>query len=109
LLLPNVFFNCSVSASKVAEIFTSCDLAILSTSTVCLEALACNATVAAGYYVDNQKEIYEYLKTNNFIYGLNSLLNLHIFNIHNVDFVPINTLSVCSKVNFYSQYFKSLL
>jgi spore coat polysaccharide biosynthesis predicted glycosyltransferase SpsG len=110
LLFSNVFFHSSVPAQKVADIFTNCDLAILSTSTVCFEALACNATVAAGYYVDNQKEVYEYLNKHNFIYGLGSLLDLHTFNIQNMDFVSTNTLpSVCGKVNFYANYFKSLI
>ena len=29
--------------------------------------------MAAGYYVDNQKECYEYLKKNNYIVGLGNL------------------------------------
>ncbi|MDR0603976.1 MAG: UDP-2,4-diacetamido-2,4,6-trideoxy-beta-L-altropyranose hydrolase [Bacteroidales bacterium] len=109
-LLYNVYIHSSISAQKVADIFTNCDLAILSASTVCLEALACNATVAAGYYIDNQKEIHEYLKSNNFIYGLGELLNLRTFNIYDVRYMSTNTLSsVCSKVKFYNEYFKSLI
>jgi UDP-2,4-diacetamido-2,4,6-trideoxy-beta-L-altropyranose hydrolase len=107
--LTHAVFHRSVSAQMIADIFLNCDLAILSASTVCLEALVYNAPVAAGYYVDNQKEIYEYLTMNNFVYGLGSLLNLQTFNLSNIDFASINALPcVCSKVMLYAKYFKSL-
>jgi spore coat polysaccharide biosynthesis predicted glycosyltransferase SpsG len=72
-LLKNVFFHRSIPAQAVADIFSTCDLAILSASTICLEALACRATVAAGYYVDNQKEFYQYLKQSNWLISLDAL------------------------------------
>jgi UDP-2,4-diacetamido-2,4,6-trideoxy-beta-L-altropyranose hydrolase len=108
-LFSNVFLHHSVSSRKVADIFTGCDLAILSASTVCLEALACHAHVAAGYYVDNQKEFYDYLEHNHFIYGLGSLPDCDSFNIHSMSFSLTNILpSICSKTNCYVEYFKSL-
>lgn len=48
----------NLSAKEMANVFHSVDLVILSASTVCLEALSCQALVAAGYYVENQKEVY---------------------------------------------------
>jgi spore coat polysaccharide biosynthesis predicted glycosyltransferase SpsG len=78
--LPDVFFHRSVSAQEVADIFSNCDLAILSASTICMEALACHARVAAGYYADNQMDFYKYLINNKFIYGLGYLFN-HNFNL----------------------------
>lgn len=53
--------NClkNISAEVMALLFTSCDLAVLSASTVSLEALSRHTKIAVGYYVNNQKEIYE--------------------------------------------------
>jgi spore coat polysaccharide biosynthesis predicted glycosyltransferase SpsG len=84
--LVNVVFHRSVSAHEVVNILSGCDLSIVSASTVCLEALACHARVAAGYYVDNQKEFYKYLKINNFIVGLDSLFYSTSFNVDNFNF-----------------------
>jgi UDP-2,4-diacetamido-2,4,6-trideoxy-beta-L-altropyranose hydrolase/UDP-4-amino-4,6-dideoxy-N-acetyl-beta-L-altrosamine N-acetyltransferase len=74
--LSRVRFHRAVSAQEVVNLFSNCDLAVLSASTVCLEALACGAKVAAGYYVDNQKEFYEYLIRNGYVYGMGNLLNV---------------------------------
>lgn len=48
-----------LDAEGMASLFRSSDLAVVSMSTVCLEALACGTKVAAGWYVDNQKQGYE--------------------------------------------------
>jgi UDP-2,4-diacetamido-2,4,6-trideoxy-beta-L-altropyranose hydrolase len=104
----SIAFHHAISAQEVANLFSNCDLAVLSASTICIEALACGARVAAGYYVDNQKEFYEYLKTNRFIYGLDSLTNMESFDIH-INFRETNALpSVCCNTNLYIEYFKSL-
>ena len=64
-----------LTASQMAELFSWCDLAVVSMSSVCLEALACGAAVAAGWYVDNQKEGYDNFTARNMIYGLGYLGN----------------------------------
>lgn len=48
----------NLSAEEMAEAFRSCDVAIVSMSTVALEALACGAKVAGGWYVENQRDLY---------------------------------------------------
>ena len=68
-----VHFHHSISAQEVADIFTACDVAIVSTSSVCIEALACGAKVAAGWYVDNQREGYIDLISKGWIIGLDYL------------------------------------
>lgn len=50
-----------LSAEEVHEVFCSSECAILSTSTICIEALYCHIPVCAGYYVDNQQEFYTVL------------------------------------------------
>lgn len=64
----------NLSAEAMAFLFKNADLAFLSSSTVCLEALACGVTVAAGYYVDNQMEMYDGFVSRNLVYPLNNLL-----------------------------------
>jgi UDP-2,4-diacetamido-2,4,6-trideoxy-beta-L-altropyranose hydrolase len=105
----SIVFRRAISAQEVADLFSNCDLAVLSASTVCIEALACGASVAAGYYVDNQKEFYEYLKANRFVYGLDSLTELQILDIHNISSWKTNAQpSVCCNTNLYIEYFKTL-
>ncbi len=70
-----LIYHQNISADKIVEIFTNCDLGILSTSTICLEALACHTLLAVGYYVDNQAEFYKYLTQNKMALGLGNLLN----------------------------------
>ena len=91
-----------IPAEKVAELFLNCDLAILSASTICIEALACGTRVAAGWYVDNQKDFYDYLKTNQIIYGFeNCLHDSFITNIRNLvaNTVTGNLNSLILKLN----------
>lgn len=65
----------SLSASEIANLMQISDVGIMSTSSVCLEAKACSLPIIAGYYVDNQKEIYEVYKKNKEIVPIGSLLN----------------------------------
>lgn len=68
-----ICFHQGISAQDVAHIFSNCDLAIVSTSSVCLEALACGAKVAAGWYVENQIEGYIDLISKGWGIGLDNL------------------------------------
>ena len=75
LTSEKIKFHRNISAEDIACLFSNCDLAILPTSTICLEALACNARVATGFYVDNQEEFYQYLEKENITYCLGDFLN----------------------------------
>ena len=63
-----------IPAEKVAVLFEQAEYAILSSSTVCLEALSRGAKVLAGYYVDNQEIFYNVLMNEHCITGLGDLL-----------------------------------
>lgn len=65
----------TASAHEIIDLFRKVDLAILSASTICTEALAVGLPVAAGYYIDNQLEYYHYLSSNKLIYPLGNLLS----------------------------------
>lgn len=61
------------SAEQMADIFRSSEVCILSASSVCYEALSCGCRVAAGWYVDNQKDFYNGLVDNGMVYPLGNL------------------------------------
>lgn len=66
----------NASAEDMVSLFTLVDFAILSTSTVLQEALACGAKVLGGYYIENQSGFYSYLVEMNYIVGLGNLLEI---------------------------------
>jgi spore coat polysaccharide biosynthesis predicted glycosyltransferase SpsG len=63
-----------IPSEEVASLFEQTEFAILSSSTVCLEALSRCAKVLAGYYVDNQVNFYRVLMNEQCIIGLGDLL-----------------------------------
>ncbi|MCM1041145.1 MAG: UDP-2,4-diacetamido-2,4,6-trideoxy-beta-L-altropyranose hydrolase [Bacteroides sp.] len=68
-----VHYRSRLSAEEMAEVFTQADAVFCSASSVCMEALACGAKVAAGWYVDNQRGFYEMMKAHGWIYPLEKL------------------------------------
>lgn len=62
-----------ILAETVANLFERAEYAILSSSTVCLEALSRGTKVLAGYYVDNQINFYNVLMNEHCITGLGNL------------------------------------
>lgn len=75
---PKVNYCHNLSAIELVELFHNVDLSILPTSTICLEALACNALVAAGYFVDNQAEVYKEYTSKHLILSLGNLRDKNI-------------------------------
>jgi UDP-2,4-diacetamido-2,4,6-trideoxy-beta-L-altropyranose hydrolase len=72
-----VVHNHSINEKEMLEVMLESDLAIVPSSGIMLEAIACGCEVISGYYVENQKAIYEgFLKlgaiigTENFEKGL---------------------------------------
>lgn len=57
---PKVKVFRRITASEITELFALADLGIFPSSTICVEALACRLPVAAGWFVDNQKDFYQY-------------------------------------------------
>ena len=70
-----------IPSQKVADLFEHAEYAVLSSSTVCLEALSRGANVLAGYYVDNQEAFYNVLMNENCIVGLGNLLSKNSFTL----------------------------
>ena len=63
-------YRSRLTAQEMADLFNNSDLVICSASSVCIEALACGAKVAVGWYVDNQKNFYYLLSSNGWAIGL---------------------------------------
>lgn len=76
--LENVGVNIlsCLSAKQMAEVFASTENVLCSASTVCYEALSQGCRVFAGWYVDNQIEIFAGLKKNSYVVPLGNLFEL---------------------------------
>ncbi len=72
-----------LNAFQIAELFSMVEFAILPTSTICIEALACKCPVFAGWYTENQKEIYSHLSSKKRIVGLGFLNDHKMHNVYN--------------------------
>lgn len=71
--LPNVEVRSRLSADAMANLFRSAEAVVCSASTTAYEALACGAKVYAGWYVDNQQDFYQMLKSGKLIEPLDDL------------------------------------
>lgn len=60
------------NADQLIELFQDHDLAILPSSTLSLEAAAVGTGIISGYYVENQKRIYDGLIQHKLVFGLNN-------------------------------------
>ncbi|WP_417444255.1 UDP-2,4-diacetamido-2,4,6-trideoxy-beta-L-altropyranose hydrolase [Joostella sp.] len=59
----------NLSEKQMVDVISKCQLAIVPTSSICYEVSSVKAFIFAGYYVDNQKEIYEALFYDEVIVG----------------------------------------
>lgn len=102
----------NLAAAEMSDIFSRADIAFLSASTVCLEALSRQLPIAAGYYVDNQKGMYSEYVSRNLIYPLGNLLDI---DIERIDYSSIEAaVASLSTLDFslvpirYKQLFQNL-
>lgn len=67
LLKPfnNVELFKGIESSKVFQLMQESELGVFPASTIAIEAIAARLPFICGYYVDNQKEIYRGIETNN--------------------------------------------
>ena len=72
------YTNIDITAEKVAHLFSVNMFALVSSSTIALEALACGIKVFAGYYIENQRLLYESLTKGNYIIPLGNLMESNI-------------------------------
>lgn len=105
--IDNVTLLNKLTADQIKDIFCSAAHVVCSASSVCYEALACGCTVHAGYYVDNQLEFYQNLKSQDIIDPLDNLLNHDPY--INLDYNRNHSnLSFSENTSRYRQLFKAL-
>lgn len=102
-----------IPAQKVAELYEQAEFAVLSSSTVCLEALSRGTKVLAGYYVDNQINFYNLLIDEHCITGLGDLLEENCFSkltekMNDVSEQKSFTIDFTNQKKNYISLFKSL-
>lgn len=61
--IANIYHK--LSAEEIVNLFDIADIGIFPASTICIEAISRKLPVIAGFYVDNQKEFYDYGVANN--------------------------------------------
>lgn len=102
-------YSSRLTAQEMADLFCDSDLVICSASSVCIEALACGAKVAAGWYVDNQREFYDLLTSNGWVIGLGNVEQPSI-DLCNVSFLQSNNIYVNNCVQRrYISFFRDLV
>ncbi len=69
LFPQKVFIYRNLSENKLKELMLSCNFAIAPTSTICYELCCVKMPILGGYFVDNQKLIYEGFTKYNAIFG----------------------------------------
>lgn len=65
----------SLSAGEIVQLFDTADMGIFPASTISIEAFSRKLPVIAGWYVDNQKEFYDYGTDNGLFAPLGCLLD----------------------------------
>lgn len=69
-----VQFCRKLSATEMCDLFMTADFGVMSASTVAIEAMACQLPLFLGFYVDNQKGIYQYAINQKYAQGIGNLL-----------------------------------
>lgn len=68
--------DCHVNATaeEIVDLFKRSDCLVSSASTITHEGLACQIPVLCGYYVENQKRMYQYFTEKQLVIGLGDML-----------------------------------
>ena len=68
----------NLNAEQMATVFRETQIALVSASGVAVEALSQGCNVIAGYYVDNQVNIYNTLAKNNYIWAIGNFADENV-------------------------------
>lgn len=104
----------NLTAEQMALQFARAKIAIVSASSVAIEALSQGANVVAGHYVDNQLNIYHALQEDGYIWGVGSFADTNVTNnIHEaVTAIERGEMKITFEANNtvlrYRELFKSL-
>lgn len=79
-ITKGVNLQLNLTAEQMALQFAQAKIAIVSASSVAIEALSQGANVVAGHYVDNQLNIYRALQEDGYIWGVGAFTDINVIN-----------------------------
>ncbi|MBQ8438436.1 MAG: UDP-2,4-diacetamido-2,4,6-trideoxy-beta-L-altropyranose hydrolase [Alistipes sp.] len=74
----------NLASVEMCALMQRCEYAILPCSSICIEAISQGCKVYAGYYVDNQLDVYNCLSDQGLVQGLGDLIEIHDIEIHEI-------------------------
>jgi UDP-2,4-diacetamido-2,4,6-trideoxy-beta-L-altropyranose hydrolase len=90
-LLKNVRHTHNLDSQQLFRELKSCDLAIVPSSTILFEVLAAGTIALSGYYLDNQRWIYEGFLQKEVLVGLGNFKTLSKYNlVHTIENLKSN-------------------
>lgn len=106
--IDKVIVHSRLSADEMATLFHVSESVVCSASSVCYEALACQCTIYAGYYVDNQEEFYNKLSEEKYIIPLGNLLTENLSCLFKGHKSHTREFSIDNIINNYRTLFEQL-
>lgn len=100
----------NLTANEMQREMCRAQYAVLPSSSVCIEAIACGCKIASGFFVENQRDYADYFQSQRYVLPLGNLKDYHgdifIKEIENYNFCEIRNFSTIS--NRYIKLFKTL-
>ncbi|MDN0051624.1 UDP-2,4-diacetamido-2,4,6-trideoxy-beta-L-altropyranose hydrolase [Bacteroides caecigallinarum] len=100
----------NLSANEMQQEMCRAQYAVLPSSSVCIEAIACGCKIASGFFVENQRHYADSFQSQRYVLPLGNLKDYHgnifIKEIENFNFCEIGDFSTIS--NRYIKLFKTL-
>lgn len=108
-----VELHIDINAEEVADLFAASGIAVVSASTICVEALSRGCRVIAGHYMPDQVKFCEYLENENLVSSVGDLRSEE-FSEKMIKFLDstdshCRIIEFCSQKEMYVQQFKQLL
>ncbi len=75
---PKINIRKNLSETELTAVMEASNFAIAPASTIVLELLAVGLPILSGYYVENQKRFYRYLKDKNLIFGIDDFKDITV-------------------------------
>lgn len=88
----------NLSELEMLELMNTSDIAFAPCSTTCLELIAINSTIFAGYSASNQKHLYNYFKSQQLIFDLSDLQKITSLEIKDIVLKHIDNTAEINKM-----------
>lgn len=106
----NIEIKKNLTAQDMQQEMSLAQYAVLPSSSICIEAIACGCKIANGFFVDNQRDYAYFLASKHYVYPLGNLYNYEgndfISDIDNYNFCKANNFTTIP--NRFIKLFKTL-